>query len=131
MKLQDYRNDFYTFSGKASDLNRQLAFAGIAIIWLFKKEPLAGLTVPHELVLPGLLIVTSLILDMLHYCVASALWRLFYRRKEKIGFSEEKEIQHGVWWERPIWIIFGLKILCILSAYVLLIRFLWSTIAYR
>jgi len=38
MNLQDYRDDFYTYSGKASDISRQLAFAGIAIIWIFKKE---------------------------------------------------------------------------------------------
>jgi hypothetical protein len=40
MKLQDYRNDFYLFSGKASDISRQLAFAAIAIIWIFKRTEL-------------------------------------------------------------------------------------------
>lgn len=78
MILQDYRETFYTFSGKASDLNRQLAFAGIAIIWLFKKDNLAGLSIPRELLWPGVLIVLSLGLDMLHYVVASVIWRYFY-----------------------------------------------------
>ncbi|WFU14415.1 hypothetical protein [Bradyrhizobium sp. CB3481] len=131
MKLQDYRETFYTFSGKASDLNRQLAFAGIAIIWLFKKEPLAGLTVPKELVLPGLLIVASLIADMLQYCIASVLWRVFYRSKENLNVSEDKDIKHGVWWERPIWIAFWLKIALIITAYIFLMRFLWSAISFR
>ena len=71
MKIQDYRNDFYTFSGRASDLNRQLAFAAIAVIWLFKRDSGGGvLTIPSELVLPGVLVVVSLMLDMLHYCAA-------------------------------------------------------------
>jgi hypothetical protein len=131
VKLHDYRETFYTFSGKASDLNRQLAFAGIAIIWLFKKEPLSGLTVPRELVLPGLLIVASLTVDMLQYCIASVLWRTFYRSKEKLKVAEDKEIWHGEWWERPIWFAFWLKIALILCAYCFLIRFLWSAISFR
>ncbi|MGY4618583.1 hypothetical protein ACVWZ4_003810 [Bradyrhizobium sp. USDA 4472] len=131
MKLQDYRETFYTFSGKASDMNRQLAFAGIAIIWLFKKEPMSGLTVPRELVFPGLLIAASLAVDMLQYCVASVLWRSFYRGKEKLKLAEDKEIFHNEWWERPIWIAFWLKIVLILTAYYFLIQFLWSAISFR
>jgi hypothetical protein len=131
VKLQGYREAFYTFSGKASDLNRQLAFAGIAIIWLFKKEPVSGLTVPRELVFPGLLIVSSLAVDMLQYTIASVLWRWFYRSKEKLNISEEKDIKHGVWWERPIWIAFWLKIILVLSAYGFLIEYLWSVISFR
>ena len=66
MNLQDYRDDFYTYSGKASDISRQLAFAGIAIIWIFKKKvPATGLTVPSELILPGILIVLALGVDLL------------------------------------------------------------------
>lgn len=131
MKLQDYRDDFYTFSGKASDLSRQLAFAGIAIIWLFKKEPLSGLTVPRELVLPGLLIVGSLAVDMLQYGVASVLWRAFYRSKEKEHIAEDVEIDHAEWWERPIWFAFWLKIVLVLCAYGFLLRFLWSVTSFR
>jgi len=35
MKLKEYKADFYELSGKASEINRQIAFAGIAIIWIF------------------------------------------------------------------------------------------------
>jgi hypothetical protein len=98
MKLQEYIDTFYTFSGKASDVNRQLAFAGIAIIWLFKKDTMAGLTIPHELVLPSLLIVVSLALDMVQYWLASITWRIFYRSKEKKGVSASEEIPNpNVW----------------------------------
>ncbi len=74
MRLQDYRDAFYTFTEKASDLNRQLAFAAIAIIWLFKKDVGGQPSIPVQLILPGILIVSSLVFDMLHYC---ALRRLF------------------------------------------------------
>lgn len=124
MKLQDYRETFYTFSGKASDFNRQLGFAAIALIWLFKKETGGQITVPGELILPGILVVGSLTLDMLQYCVASAIWHTFYRCKEKAGVSEHAELQHSVWLERPITALFVLKILCIVIAYVLIFIFL-------
>lgn len=124
MKLQDYRDDFYAFSGKASDLTRQLGFAGIALIWLFRKDVGGQQTIPKELILPGILIVGSLILDMLHYCVGSVIWRLFYRSKEKIHVPEDRELAHSVWLERPIWFLFIAKIVCIIVAYVFILIFL-------
>ena len=118
MKLQDYRDDFYTFSGKASDLNRQLGFAAIAIIWLFKKDVAGQVTIPPNLIWPGIFVVTSLTLDMMHYCLASIIWRVFYRIKEKAGVGEDANITHDVWLERPIWVLFTAKIICIIVAYI-------------
>jgi len=131
MKLTEYRNDFYTYSGKASDLNRQLAFAGIAVIWLFKKDSSGELTIPRDLVFPGMFIVVSLILDMLHYCVASVTWRLFYRSKEKAGVNEEIEITHSVWLERPMWFLFLAKVAFVVLAYILILRFLIKVLSFQ
>jgi hypothetical protein len=117
MKLQDYRNDFYTFSGKASDLNRQLGFAAIALIWLFKTDVAGQPSIPPPLIWPGILVVASLSLDMLHYCLASIIWRLFYRSKEKAGVRETTNITHSPWLEFPIWALFVLKIACVVIAY--------------
>lgn len=126
MKLQDYRNDFYAFSAKASDLNRQLGFAAIALIWLFKKDTAGQLSIPPQLLLPGILVVFSLAFDMLHYCVASVIWRCFYRSKEKARVSERTEIKHSVWLERPIWFLFGAKIACVMVAYFFIGIFLFD-----
>lgn len=41
-------------SDKSSEINRQLAFAGIAIIWVFKTDSGGRQIVPNELFLPGL-----------------------------------------------------------------------------
>jgi hypothetical protein len=131
MKLSDYRDTFYTFSAKASDLTRQLAFAGIAIIWLFKKEATSGFSIPEPLLLPGLLIVVSLALDLLHYCLASVIWRIFYRRKEKEGTSEDQRITHNIWWELPIWLIFLLKIAVIAVAYIFLAQHFYHQLFLR
>jgi hypothetical protein len=129
--LQDYRETFYTFSGKASDLNRQLAFAGIAIIWLFKKDNFAGLSIPRELLLPGALIVLSLGLDMIHYVIASVIWRYFYRSQEKVGVDEDKVLTHETYLEWPIYFFFSAKIMFVLAAYALLVNYFWSAILLR
>jgi hypothetical protein len=36
MKLEKYLDTFYWFLGKTSDVARQLAFAAIAVIWVFR-----------------------------------------------------------------------------------------------
>jgi hypothetical protein len=124
MKLQGYRDDFYTFSGKASDISRQLAFAGIAIIWIFKKDQPGAITIPRELVFPGLFIVLALSFDLLQYCVASVIWRIFYRSKEKAYVSEDVELEHSIWLEVPIYIIFWAKIICVFAAYYFIFEYL-------
>jgi hypothetical protein len=40
--VADYQKDSYEFSGKASEISRQLAFAAIAVIWLFKTDTPTG-----------------------------------------------------------------------------------------
>ena len=117
MVLQEYRETFYTFSGKASDLNRQLAFAGIATIWLFKRDVSGTPTLPHELYLPTFLLILSLAFDMLHYCVAASIWRWVYRSKEKAGVGEKVNVHHSETLELPIYGLFVLKIVCLFVAY--------------
>ena len=108
-------------SDKSSELNRQLAFAGIAIIWVFKTDSGGRQIVPNELFLPGLLLVISLSFDLLHYVVKSEIWRIVTRRKEKDGIKE---------FDVPPWTnyfgdaFYWIKIVATITAYVLLIRFL-------
>jgi hypothetical protein len=128
MKLQDYREDFYTYSGKASDVNRQLAFAAIAIIWIFKKDVAGQLTVPQQLLVPGMLIVAALALDLLHYISAAITWYLFYRYKEKVNTPEDREIDHSIWLVVPLNLMFGGKIILVMLTYVLIFKFLLKTI---
>lgn len=63
MKLKDALENYYFHSGKTSDLVRQLALAGIAVIWLFKYEVTGVPKVPAQLLLPLGLIVCGLALD--------------------------------------------------------------------
>jgi hypothetical protein len=126
VKLQDYRQTFYDYSAKASDIARQSAFAGIALIWLFKGE--AAYVLPEALLLPGLLIVAALAADALQYLAATVIWRRFYRYHEKRKTPESAELTHGVWLERPITYLFFVKAALVTGAYGLLEAFVWGRV---
>jgi hypothetical protein len=131
VKLPGYRTDFYFYSGKVSDIARQLCFAGIAIIWLFKKDTAAGITVPQELVLPGAIIVSALAIDLIQYIIASLTWFIYYRVQELKGVSDEQELgNHSGWLEVPIWVAFVLKTAGVLAAYYLLIKYFFKTVVF-
>jgi hypothetical protein len=132
MKLQDYRETYYEFTGKVSDISRQLAFAGIAVIWIFKKDaPGTGLTVPGELLLPDIFIVLALSFDLLQYCIGTVTWFFFYRIKEMREVSEEAELgRHSEWLDVPINTVFWFKVICLGAAYVLILRFLLRTLSF-
>jgi hypothetical protein len=132
VKLEDYRQAFYRYSTRASEGSRQLAFAGIAIIWLFKRDTAGQLSIPHDLVLPGIFIVVSLALDMIHYCLGTIIWRWYYRKKEDDGIDESTELpKHSLGLEIPIYVVFWAKIVVLLLAYAGIFCFLWTAISFK
>ena len=109
-------------SSKASEINRKLAFAGIAIIWVFKIDAGAGRQiVPPELFLPGILLVVSLALDLLHYVLKSEIWYRITRKYEK---ADTLEFPVPPWINYPGDILYWFKIIATIIAYILLFRFL-------
>lgn len=52
MRLSQIREAYEELSGKLSDVNRQLAFAGIGIIWIFKITDDHSPIIPNELLEP-------------------------------------------------------------------------------
>ena len=92
MKLSEARNDYYTHSGKLSDVVRQLDFAGIALIWMFTtKTDNGAIVVPAALHLPLGLFVLSLAADVMQYTCASLVWGWYHRHKEKTGLTGDDE----------------------------------------
>jgi hypothetical protein len=125
--LRIIEKDFYEFSGKASEISRQLAFAAIAVIWLFKTDmPTGHPTIPHDLIVPGILIIAALAIDLLQYITATVTWRLYYRHLEKKHIARVSE--HSKWLELPIWGLFGIKIVLVIVAYIFILLFLVSAL---
>lgn len=81
-KIEDYREEFYVFTGKASDVNRQLALAGVAIIWIFNNPDGSKILLCDALILPLIFLVVSLAIDLIQYVLGSVIWGIFFEIKE-------------------------------------------------
>ncbi len=124
MKLSDYRETFYEFSGKASDIARQLSFAGIGVIWIFR----IGDDKPEfpAMLFPALaLFVIALSFDLFQYVVASVIWRIFYRHHEKKldDINDDPELSAPWWINIPAYSFFIGKIALVFGGYTLLILY--------
>jgi hypothetical protein len=119
MKLKDALDNYYFYSGKLSDICRQLGFAGIAIIWIFGLGTVTTAQLPKDLTLPALLIVASLTLDFLHYLSSTVIWGVYHRVKEKDTKPDaEFEAPRQINWA-PL-IFFWLKVTALGAAYLAL-----------
>ena len=125
--LDDYLDDIREYSAKASEVNRQLAFAGIAIVWLFKNPEPVFVIFPSPLVFILLLLCLALSIDLIHYLFATIAWKIFYDGKEsewKEGkLKDNAEVLGPVWIQKTIDVMFFLKIIATIWAYIDMIRF--------
>lgn len=127
MKLSQYKKDYHEFSGKASDVTRQLAFAGVAVIWIFKIGGAYKPQIPTPLLMPLALLVSTLAFDLLQYVVSAIIWGIFYRYNESKlkNLSEDPMLFASRYLNWPGILFFFLKIATVIIAYGLLIRFFW------
>ena len=126
MSLKSLKEDKEYFTGKLSDVNRSLAFAGIIIIWVLTMDE----QIEAELLLPLLLYVLALFFDLVHYIYYSLVWSLAYRNKEKkVDKQELKGEQVKVSKKKSNWgyVFFFLKVLLVLVAYIILIYKLFQS----
>lgn len=126
LTLDKAREAYQDLSGKASEISRQLGFAGIALIWVFKVDDAGNQIVPPSLILPGILIFVSLALDLAQYTAGSLVWGTFSRIKETKG---ENEFFAPGWINWPMLTFFWAKLAVMIGAYVFLIRYLVRTLA--
>jgi hypothetical protein len=126
---QEFVRDQYSyFSRKASEYVRQLGFAGLALIWLFRIETDKQWHIPRELLAPGIWIVIALGLDLLHYTSGALLWGMFHRTQDKTGIPEDKKIVAPRWINWPGLLFFWGKIFVTCVAYGLIFQFLFSRV---
>ena len=116
-KLSEYKKDYYFFTGKLSDINRQISFAGIALIWIFRESNESGVIINDKLILPAILIVLGLAFDLLQYIYQSIIWASFYTYQKRKGKSEDKKVKSPEYFNYPSWAFFILKIGFIILAY--------------
>ena len=127
MRLKEAREQYYEFSGKLSDVNRQLGFAGIAVVWIFAQgDGDLRLSIPAELLFPLLLFVLGLALDVSHYASAAVLWGWYHRSRERMGASEDCDVSphRAINW--PAIFFFWTKVLSVAAGYLFLLHALWG-----
>lgn len=126
MKLSDYRNTYYEFSGKVSDITRQLSFAGIAIIWLFRVKQEDFPKIPNELILPTITISLTLAFDLLQYVAATAVWGIFqwYKERQLEDLSEDPDLDSPAKLKWLQFSFFILKLFFLIFSYYLIIVYL-------
>ena len=119
MKLSEYLDVYYKFSEKTSDLARNAAFAGIALVWVFKTDGQDVAAVPQQLILPTAMFALALCCDLLQYTIATCIWGVFHWLHERTlsSPSEDPDLDHSPWLPRGIMLFFVLKLLCVAAAY--------------
>lgn len=131
MKLSEYQNDYYTFTGKLSDIARQLNFAGIAIIWIFKTNFKEKILFDQSLLISAILIICSLSADLLQYSYQSTTWSIFYHVKKKQGKNDDDIIPTPEYLNYLSWILFVLKIILLVISYIMILVFLSEKISIK
>jgi len=129
VKLENLRENYDYFSQKTSEIVRQLGFAGIALVWVFKTDVGGRQVVPPELLPAARLIVIGLGLDLLHYVAGTLIWGIYNGIKEHAATKEETNFLAP----RPInWatlLFFWAKVIVIVIAYVYILGFIASRIS--
>ena len=127
MKLADANESYQFYSGKASDISRQLSLAALGIVWIFKVDHAGASTLPHALLLPSLLAVSALTVDLLQYVYGAIVWGWIRRREEKIHRGPEVDffVRREVNW--PTIGFFFLKIALTATCYAMLMAFMART----
>jgi hypothetical protein len=131
VNLQDARENYYFYTGKASDLARYLGFAGLGLIWIFATELTDQQRIPTSLVPAAIFIVIGLALDLLQYLVAGASWGIFQRVKERQltqarvnGEAIEEDFEAPDWINWPTIFFYWSKMVAMATAYFYILTFL-------
>lgn len=125
MNLKDIRELYYDRTGKLSDITRQLNFAGIAVVWIFRiGQNNGGIPFASCLLLAIKLFVISLCLDLLHYAYAAIAWGTLHGIREGKGIPEDTDIGAPFWINWPALFFFWMKIIVAVSGYAILITYI-------
>jgi hypothetical protein len=131
MKLSDYKNTYYEMSASASNVARQIAFAGIALIWIFKKDSNIGLALPNELLWPTLLLILGLTADLLQYISASVVWGVFHRTNEAKGHKPDDQLDSPAFLNWPALLFFWAKLIFISCGNIAIIAYATKSINFQ
>jgi hypothetical protein len=125
MKLKDALETYLKLATRVNDLTRQLCFAGLGIIWLFKIDGAGGQKLPKFLLIPSAAIAVALLCDFLQFVYGTLAWERLHDLKEHQRDVDEDTV---FFTPRsiivPTKIMFLAKIAFVSAAYVMLLGYL-------
>jgi hypothetical protein len=130
MTLREIRDIHQFNTGKASEITRQLALAGIAVIWLFKTTS-TSTPIPKAYLLPLWFFLAALLLDLMQYVIAGLVWTAFEKKREReAGNSSGDTLVNDSpgWINSGAWTCWTLKIALMAAGYFWLLREMWAMI---
>jgi len=126
MKLSEIREAYEELSGLLSKFNRQLAFAGIGIVWLFRTTTVSGTIIEPAMLTPILCFVVSFSFDLLQYFWQSYVWYIYYWYMRGKGVHEDDEMNEPEWPNLIAWGLFTVKVCALIAAYIHLGLYLYN-----
>ena len=125
MNRKDIRDAYDYYTGKVSDIVRQLAYAGIGVIWILKVgTDNGGIAFDAALVQVLHLYVYALAADLLHYVISSASWGIYNKIKEHQKTPADKDFKAPGIINWPSLVFFwGKTALCGFATFKLLLFF--------
>jgi hypothetical protein len=130
MTIDDLWSDVRELTGKLSDVARQAAYAGLAVIWIFKTGDAAKYHLDRSLGWAGALLVLALAFDLAQYVGNIVLrWRNARREEKSRGVDYKgKDITLPKRLNRIPYALFALKVALVAAGYVLLVSYLLQTL---
>lgn len=109
------RNEkLYQSSTQVSNIIRQLIFAGIAIVWLFRvKDKNNNIVLDIRLIWSLLLFSSAIFIELMHYLIGTVTQKIFTN-------NEMLDKTFPIWIVRLTWILWLMKIILTIVAYVLI-----------
>lgn len=104
----------------ASTVGRQLAYAGIATVWLLRNDA-APRPLGNILLLALLFLSAALLSDFLQYVHCSRIWKRFYNEQFDLHGSDDARVDIPPRLTAPMYKFFWLKIGMLLAGYLFLI----------
>jgi hypothetical protein len=129
MKRADARAAYQDYSASTSEKVRQLAFAAIGVVWVFRPENTFQL--PRTLLWAAIFAVSALALDFVHSLYGTVAWGVFHRRKEREGVSDETQFKAPRQINWPTNSLFGAKVVALAICYVFLLQHLITSLVDR
>lgn len=126
MTLDDLWSDVRELTGKLSDVARQAAYAGLAVVWIFKTGDAATYHLDRSLIWAAALLALALAFDLAQYAANVVLhWRNARREEDARGVDYKgKDITLPKSLHRVPYALFALKVALVAGGYVVLLGYL-------